>query len=468
MPSEMVSVQQARSSTSVQRSSLSTDRLNNEHPSTSPNLQNGNSKPKKHVFHAARAHSRVPTNKGNHKSHDGEPGNRKPPRNGSMTSLKKNNSHVNLKRNRSSAEVKFKPTVAFEIGEQEEGWEETSSSASPALSRTKSRSTSKPTTSASTTKLQSQVSRKVSKGSSENKNDLRSTSIDPKVITERLLSRTPSHHTTQMSLTTATPSSKLTTARNSQVEFLQPVESSRLVIGSTTSIDVSQFIQLRSPSSMAPDDFKRAQSMGNFADLDPDEEETSALAPRPRHLGGGQSRTQKKLWLQRASSSIEQKKMTSQFGELTSLVGAAYEGRDPRIKSQLERTGQEYQAVRRYQDPVANSLKRIDQIPGWERNRRITRNPKKSVDSTIVGSGTDRYGLSQSLRSHIEHRENSSSASALRNYIYSPGHSVTDCFVGHLDADKKHYSASVADCDSVTVLLRKMWDKSSGLGTSAD
>jgi hypothetical protein len=44
-------------------------------------------------------------------------------------------------------------------------------------------------------------------------------------------------------------------------------------------------------------------------------------------------------------------------GTGTSLVGAGYDGRDPRIKLQLERTGLEYLVVRRHQDPVGQALK---------------------------------------------------------------------------------------------------------------
>ncbi|KAK2627916.1 hypothetical protein QTJ16_002562 [Diplocarpon rosae] len=506
MPSEPhVSFSQTQLSPSRQLPTASVTSPTDSLLSHSPH-QHGKPKTQKHVVGAGRTHARVLSNKGLHKlaKPHGADGShtdlKKLARNASSTTLKKNSSHVHLKRNRSSADIPKRSkasndqgqgtaSVHFEIGDQEEAWE--SSSASPALSRSASRtasnhSSSKPSAAGSQSHSPPQSPAGKNKGSAAfGTNDKQSVrhSADAKVITERLLQRVNSHNTTKMSLATATPSASIypsdspeksqsstangTPSVGSGQEFV-----SRFVGSSGTPSENSPFLQNlkgEGRAKQASDDMKRAQSMGNLTrpDQERDDEEESVLAPRSRKSSTGnayvppqQSRTQQKLWLQRASSNIEPQQMApggtmnglaGLHGGLggTSLVGGAgYDSRDPRIKLQLERTGLQYLVVRRYQDPIGQAIKRLSQLPGAERNRRIPPNAKNSENS-------GRYGLSQSLKDSRNRGPKVNGAnSSYEGQTGSP--------------DEVHISDRGNDNSDQGAVLRGMWDKSYDLSASAD
>ena len=410
----------------------------------------------------------------------------------SSTNLKKNSSHVSLKRNRSSADVKRpkssegstkRPTsVHFEIGDQEDAWEEASSSASPALSRAPSRSgQSSSKHSANNSRPQSPLiqspSTKSHPPSASTNGAPRSQTADAKVITERLLNRVPSTvTTTKMSLATATPSNRSpdspAKSHTSTLNGTPRVGSkeevvSRFVSGSGTPSENSPFLQhahQRIPDG-SKDEVKRAQSMGNLTrhDSSHDDDSESALKPRSRKSSTTQhpynppqqSRTQQKLWLQRASSNIEPAQMATGvamngLGLSGALVGAGYDGPDPRIKLQLERTGLEYLVVRRHQDPVGLALKRLNQLPGAEKYRRI---PAQSSRKGHGGTGS--YGLSQSLK---DSRARNKTTNGARS-------SYEEQSVGSQDSG---IADRGGDDDGVGAILRSMWEKSYDLSASQD
>ncbi|KAH9208713.1 hypothetical protein DL95DRAFT_395025, partial [Leptodontidium sp. 2 PMI_412] len=513
MPSEhLPSQSQSRPSLGHHRSTNSVN-SQTDSPSTTP-PQHG--KPKKHVVGGGggRGHARVPSSKALHKLTKAAHGNegshtdlKKLARNSSSKDLKKNSSHVTLKRNRSSADVakrskatqdqvKRPASVHFEIGDQDDAWENASSSASPALSRSASRpasghSSSKPSASNSQSHSPPQSPAGSSKSSApanvfEEKQASRH-SADAKIITERLLQRTHSQNTTKMSLATATPSGYTPDSPEKSQNGTPTVGSggnevvSRFVGGSGTPSENSPFLNNRKNEGRAKqvnDDMKRAQSMGNLTrpDQDRDDEEESVLAPRSRKSSTGhayvppqQSRTQQKLWLQRASSNIEPQQMApgvamnglaGLHGGIggTSLVGGAgYDGRDPRIKLQLERTGLEYLVVRRHQDPIGQAIKRLSQLPGAEKNRRIPAHRPKT--STEQGANTGRYGLSQSLkesRSRAKEGNKQNVNGATSSYEGQSG-SLEDGNMSDRGGDNSDQGA----------ILRSMWDKSYDFSASA-
>jgi hypothetical protein len=144
------------------------------------------------------------------------------------------------------------------------------------------------------------------------------------------------------------------------------------------------------------------------------------------------------------------------FGVPSLGSGAGYDGRDPRIKLQLEKTGLEYLVVRRYQDPVGKALKRLNQLPGAEKNRRI---PHQRTES----SGANRYGLSQSLQSRSRGGggKDKSSPAANRNGVGSyDGQASSHEDVGISDR--------VGGDEGVGAILQSMWQKSFDLSASAD
>ena len=450
-------------------------------------------------------------------------------KNSSHVSLKRNRSSVDVtKRPKSSHGLNKRPTsVHFEIGDtdgqdQEDGWEEASSSASPALSRSVSRpssnqSSAKP--SANSSQPQSPIDSPTSKAkasstnvSSERQNHPQ-TNTDGKMITERLLKRAPSHNTTKMSLATATPqlhpadsvdgSTTINgatlngTTLNDTPHTSSSKEEvvSRFVHGSGTPSENSSFLQQHhngeessNPGVPKNDEPKRAQSMGNLtrhstsntlSSSYTDEEDSSALAPHSRksstshshntYIPPQQSRTQQKLWLQRASSNIEPQALSTPaltgihgglrvgVGGILVGLGAGYDGRDPRIKLQLERTGLEYLVVRRHQDPVGKALKRLERCPGLEGIQRIPSSRGKK-GSLGTGDGPGRYGLSQSLKEARRGKGDKTPPA---------GRSSFEGQVGSHDEGMVESEMGGED-DGVGALLRRIWEKSFDLSASAD
>jgi hypothetical protein len=507
MPSEQLNSQ------SQTRPGLSTHRSTTNSGSDSP-YGSPHGKPKvhthKHVVGGGRGvHARVPSSKGLHKltsskvhmaTEDSNNDMKKLARNSSATSLKKNASHVSLKRNRSTADIPRRPksshgqgkrpnSVHFEIGDQDqdqdqdEGWEEASQSASPALSRAVSSGKASANTSEAHSPAHSPSKAQMPAAlASEERHATRNPSADAKALTERLLQRTPSQHTTKMSLATATPDTTAHHIPDSPAKSQSSLPNgtpkigsnaevvSRFVGGSGTPSEHSSFLQNRRSDTQpraSNDEVKRAQSMGNLtrgAESDRDDGEERALAPRSRkssttnaYVPPQQSRTQQKLWLQRASSNIEPQQMAPGLTSLhpgSSLVGAGYDGRDPRIKLQLERTGLEYLVVRRYQDPVGKALKRLSQLPGAEKNRRIPPQSQKKAD----GSNLARHGLSQSMKDNrMKEQTALANGGAGSSFGDQPG-SQDDTGMGERGEGD----------DGLGAILRSMWEKSFELSASSD
>ncbi|KAG0651298.1 hypothetical protein D0Z07_1752 [Hyphodiscus hymeniophilus] len=485
------------------RRSTSSIHSQTDSPSTTPPQP----KTKGHKHVVGRPHARIPSNKSLHKLtkvHGNEASHtdlKKLPRNSSVTSLKKNSSHASLKHNRSSADISKRPkssqgqvkrptSVHFEIGDRDQdqddaGWEEASSSASPALSRSLSSHPSSAKQSASNSAPQSPVhspKATVADGGAD-RQSVRPSTDDAKIITQRLLQRTPSHNTTKMSLATATPTAaairsqspdSVGKSQNSTTNGTPKIGSkedmvSRFVGGSGTPSENSPFLANRTEQKHAAEEVKKSKSMGNLSRPEPtqddDDDAESALAPRSRKSSTThaynppqQSRTQQKLWLQRASSNIEPQQLASGGGMnglsglqggLAGLVGTGFDGRDPRLKIQLERTGLEFLVVRRHQDPVGQALKRLGQLPG-AKNRIITAGSSKKSE----GGGAGAFGLSQSLR---ESRKTGKDKGQRSSY---DGGSHDDAGLGG--------RPNASDDDGVGSMLRSIWEKNYDLSTSAD
>lgn len=206
------------------------------------------------------------------------------------------------------------------------------------------------------------------------------------------------------------------------------------------------------PPKASLSDSKRAKSMSNLnrpsgQDATDSDSEGRPLAPRSRksstsaYAAPPQSRTQQKLWLQRASSNIESAApSTSSLGLNLALKGlgggsvldvdmsidgnplartlvgsiglgegpGVRDGRggDPRVRVVLERGGMAYRAVGRYVDPVVRSLRRLEYIKGSQRGAvRVPAGKNKSSSASVRGTkerrqslGAGSRGLSQSLK----------------------------------------------------------------------
>ncbi|KAK3682556.1 hypothetical protein B0T22DRAFT_288013 [Podospora appendiculata] len=233
-------------------------------------------------------------------------------------------------------------------------------------------------------------------------------------------------------------------------------------------------------------------------DEDPDSAGYSSGARRRRSNGHAlatpqdMNRTQQKLNLQRASSSLETAHPHPAMGMGLAGVpvagplvgGSGYDvSRDPRLGKLLERTGTEYLVVRRYQNPVARSLARVAQLPGVNKNRQI---PRSGTAHSKRGSdfGDGRSAPSQqivrdrdqSVATLMNTQSNGRRPPTPRRAFSSIGMTGTAAYENGEEAARMHErqglsGASLVDRgeDAETVaLLRNLWDKNMDLSASQD
>ncbi|KAL2135101.1 hypothetical protein VTI74DRAFT_9811 [Chaetomium olivicolor] len=165
---------------------------------------------------------------------------------------------------------------------------------------------------------------------------------------------------------------------------------SRAALNGTTELNLPKRRQSAGALSQARgiDALKARQAAAEENLTDGDEEEDTTRARRARRNGDyvvprDLNRTQQKLNLQRASSTLEPAHPHPGIGigppgvapGAGPLIGVpnTYDTRDPRIGRLLERTGMEYLTVRRHLNPVARSIARVMQLPDLENSRRIPR-----------------------------------------------------------------------------------------------
>lgn len=423
---------------------------------------------------------------------DGEPIKRansfsKLTRNASTTSLKRPQS--TLKRNKSAAEVRLKASgplrrqqlnghkaaVHFDVGlevngdpnEDADGWTEASNSASPVVSRKSSvgrlssgLNAARP--SANNSRPQSPTLHKsyASVGgdaAADSRDDGGFQTPNATQITSKLLNRIPSQSAAPKMSTisaTVTPSGRSPESVSKSQGSTQDGNSnpekpqiSRFIGATSGTPSDSSFLSNGAKTALKNGDLnqsKRAMSMGNLTRKpDPsssEAEEERALAPRCRKtsttsFNPALSRTQQKQWLQRASSAIEPQQLSRDrfanippFGPGNPLIGTSYDGRDPRVRAQLERTGLEYLVVRRYQNPVGAAIRRLERLPEAENWVRIP-STKKGKSATAGAAKKDAYGsrtrpLSENLGVGTHHVVGSSSQSQILKEVAAARHSV--------------------------------------------
>lgn len=454
---------------------------------------------------------------------------------------KKSKSVANIKRSASHREVnKYKgagpkSSVHFALGdndgddddEEQDEWVDASGSASPYLSRRgsvasgvqspgkaardgagNSAPSSRPHTPKEPPhqlqKQQSQESAAQSESSTDSASD-RETIQHKEYLTSRLLKRTPSYSAPHMSKETVSVqprgspesvrASLYGTPKNSVVVVGsdQTAEvTSRFVNGPNTGAEAGSFYTpARSPTRRA-DQVRSSKSMTNMNDKHRGSvdatpaagpEDDSALAPRAaRPARGGApaeaSRTQQKLNLQRASSSME----PSQPGVGSGVVGASplvgvnnHEGRDMRISRQLERTGMEYLVVRRYQNPIARSINRLSQLPGANRTQPIRPTKTNGLHGgPAAGLGHTKkpsYGLSQSLTDAHKSRPTTpaTAAAAARRPTSIKANGAGSSFGDNKDNnDDDCQFENDNDDGGLAAILRNLWDKNMDLSASQE
>ncbi|KAF2124093.1 hypothetical protein P153DRAFT_371402 [Dothidotthia symphoricarpi CBS 119687] len=138
------------------------------------------------------------------------------------------------------------------------------------------------------------------------------------------------------------------------------------------------------------------------------------------------NRTQQKLLLQRASSAIEPQKlvpavMARAGGSAFFPSGMHYhangQGRvDPRLQQQFNHVAVEYRVVRRYRNPLADSIWRIQQIPGVKQKM----NTRVSKSVSLNGSAST-TSLSTSLTDAGGHGETDGASSRRSRLSFDAG-----------------------------------------------
>ncbi|KAI1397425.1 hypothetical protein F4819DRAFT_84300 [Hypoxylon fuscum] len=447
-------------------------------------------------------------------------------RDSSSSNLKKNSSQSSLKRNRSHAEIEKRPKSAssikrssshkevsklkgakgqvhFDLGsEQEEEWVDASASASPYLSRRGSTVSSEQSPAKLSQSRDNSRPQTPHEPSSADKQEAsppeRETAQHNQYLTSRLLKRTPSSSAPpQMSAETVSVhrhsgSPESQTSHGPPSLFGTPKNGT--LVGSGGEDLTSRFVNGLGSGNGEPGSFytpardqrnesvRRPQSLGNLnknyrASIS-DDESDSALAPRTRRSVGKaapaeKSRTQQKLNLQRASSSIEPAQPVTGVGVVgvSPLVGGSgYDNRDPRIGKSLERTGMEYLVVRRYQNPIARSIARLSQLPSTKKNKRIpnlngSNGAANGKRMSAIG-GTGRLGLSSSLTDRTKSRPTTPrQASSIR------ANGANSSFDGEDERlhDRMSGSSYVdGEDDGVAAILRNLWDKNLDLSASQD
>jgi len=221
-----------------------------------------------------------------------------------------------------------------------------------------------------------------------------------------------------------------------------------------------------------------------------------AAGPRSRRNGGythptaDMSRTQQKLNLQRASSTLEPTHPHPGLGMGLGGVavapgplvgGSTYDSRDPRLGKLLERTGMGYLIVRRYQNPIARSLARLAQLPGADKNRPIPRpgtgHSKRGLDvngrpasarereprdanmATLIGGQSARRPATP--RGAFSLRQPASTSSSLE----------TDDGASRIHERSRLSGTSLVNGEdeaTTLTLLRNMWDKNLDLSASQE
>ncbi|KAI1101707.1 hypothetical protein F4804DRAFT_315125 [Jackrogersella minutella] len=420
----------------------------------------------------------------------------------SATSLKRSSSHKEVNKLKGA-----KGQVHFDLGsDQEDEWVDASASASPYLSRRGSavsseQSPGKPPRSRDNSRPQTPHEEP-----SARKPDSplgRETAQHNQYLTSRLLQRTSSSNAPpKMSVETVSvrhnsgsPESQV--SRGPPSLYGTP-KNGALVVGSGQEELTSRFVNgvgsgpgpgpttefytaSRAPGHRS-ESVRRPQSLGNLKEnyraSISDDESDSALAPRTRRsvykaAPAEKSRTQQKLNLQRASSSIEPAQPVGGVGVVgaSPLVGGSdFDSRDPRIGKLLERTGMEYLVVRRYQNPITRSIARLSHLPGANKSQHIPNqngsNGTVNGKRTSAHSGTGRPGLSQSLTDRVKSRPTTprQGTSIRVNGAHSSFEGEEERLHDRISGSSY---ADGAD-DGVAAILRNLWDKNMDLSASQD
>ncbi|KAF2025586.1 hypothetical protein EK21DRAFT_76082 [Setomelanomma holmii] len=395
------------------------------------------------------------------------------------------------------------PSVHFDVGDEEEvgddGWTEESASQSPTTTRSNTRSNSvildaqhklaernmennrgelsqasanraPPSEATNTLPDRSRAAPSKNGGSAHH-----SRPPDADMITSRLLQRSASHtvppQTTSIAASVGTSERNPTLLSYSAGSTLVDTPGKDLVSrfmdgdGSAgTPHDGAYMASSKSSKSEGGElsQSKRNKSMPNVGGAEtPNRTPSRSGATTPSNLPP--SRTQQKLMLQRASSNIEPQKLVPvtlpRTGGPTFLQSGIHynangEGRlDPRLQQQFNHVSVEYKVVRRYRNPLADSVLRIQQMPGMSRKTRIS----KAASSN--GSAHGSSSLSTSFNEAGIETDGASSRRSAR-VGFDGGHSRPRSRRGDGDVEGRQSFESdhAQDRNEADEICRRLWE----------
>jgi hypothetical protein len=301
---------------------------------------------------------------------------------------------------------------------------------------------------------------------------------DAGLITSRLLQRSASHtvppQTTSIAATVGSTTDRHTLLSHSAGSTLVDTPGKDLVSrfmdgdGSAGTPHDGGYMPSRKPSKPEGnelDQSKRNKSMPNVSGADTPTRTPSRSGATTPTSNLPPSRTQQKLMLQRASSNIEPQKLVPvtlpRTGGPTFLQSGIHynangEGRlDPRLQQQFNHVAVEYNVVRRYRNPLADSIIRIQQISGMSRKTRIPKTGSAN-GSMIVRSNAS---LSTSFNDPEIETDGASSRRSARvsfdNEHGRPGSRRDDGDVeGHQSFESDH-ARSENEADEI---CRRLWE----------
>lgn len=177
------------------------------------------------------------------------------------------------------------------------------------------------------------------------------------------------------------------------------------------------------------------------------------------------SRTQQKLMLQRASSNIEPQKLVPvtlpRTGGPTFLQSGIHynangEGRlDPRLQQQFNHVAVEYNVVRRYRNPLADSIVRIQQMPGMSRKTRIPRTGGANGSTSTHGTTSMSASFNEA---EIETDGASSRRSARVSFDSEHGRPRSRRGDGDLEGHQSFESDQARGANEAEEICRRLWE----------
>ncbi|KAI8931551.1 hypothetical protein NX059_011206 [Plenodomus lindquistii] len=216
------------------------------------------------------------------------------------------------------------------------------------------------------------------------------------------------------------------------------------------------------------DNSKRNKSMPNVSGADtPSKTASRSGATTPTNLPP--SRTQQKLMLQRASSAIEPQKLVPvtlpRTGGPTFLQSGIHynangEGRlDPRLQQQFNHVTVEYKVVRRYRNPLADSVARIQQIPGMSRKTRIPGSASASSNGSAHARGSNSLSTSFSNDTGVETDGASSSRRSRASFDNNEqGRDRGGRAKGDMEDRQNFPSDAACSRDEAEEICRRLWE----------